>query len=212
MKCSNCGSEEVVLEFCRENEQWSGQYGVLEERYYSPFNFFRCTVCNRFWYPYRGGLLCDKCDGDRRLYIRSLLPNHVVIFACIVHGIMPSSYNMKWRKPELQSKRQRQKLKPDFKRHQGLITAVMQSDMTREVLMVAHMSKEAWKRTVESGEVWLWSTSRNELWHKGAASGNAMAVKKMRLDCDRDCVLISVEVCGDGVACYTGSRTCFTNR
>jgi phosphoribosyl-ATP pyrophosphohydrolase/phosphoribosyl-AMP cyclohydrolase len=93
---------------------------------------------------------------------------------------------------------------PDFSR--GLITAVVQDDRDGAVLMVAHMNEEAYRRTVASGQAWFWSRSRNELWEKGATSGNRMKVVEARLDCDGDAVLLRVEP--DGPACHLGTRTC----
>jgi phosphoribosyl-AMP cyclohydrolase / phosphoribosyl-ATP pyrophosphohydrolase len=93
----------------------------------------------------------------------------------------------------------------DFKG--GLIPAVIRDARTGATLMVAWMNDEALKRTVESGETWFWSRSRSELWHKGATSGNRQHVVAMRLDCDRDTLL--VDVLADGPACHTGAWSCF---
>jgi phosphoribosyl-ATP pyrophosphohydrolase/phosphoribosyl-AMP cyclohydrolase len=75
------------------------------------------------------------------------------------------------------------------------------------VLTLAYMNGEALERTQQTGELHLWSRSRNELWHKGATSGNTQAVKALRVDCDGDAVLALVEPAGP--ACHTGERTCF---
>lgn len=91
----------------------------------------------------------------------------------------------------------------------GLVTSVVQQHDTGEVLMVAWMNAEALDRTLDSGEAWFWSRSRAELWHKGATSGNVLEVLEVLVDCDRDTLLVRVDV-GDGVACHTGSRTCFS--
>ena len=91
----------------------------------------------------------------------------------------------------------------------GLVCAVVQQAGTREVLMVAWMNAEALDRTLDSGEAWFWSRSRGELWHKGATSGNVLEVLEVLVDCDRDTLLVRVDV-GTGVACHTGSRTCFS--
>ncbi len=101
-------------------------------------------------------------------------------------------------------------LDPDFKKMSGLIVAVAQDYQTKEVLMQAFMNRQAWEKTLESKKAWFWSRSRKKLWLKGNTSGNIMKVKEIRLDCDCDCVLLSVEVCGDKVACHTGSRSCFS--
>ncbi len=90
---------------------------------------------------------------------------------------------------------------------QGLIPAILQDAETREVLMVAYMNEEAVRRTLESGDAWFWSRSRQELWHKGATSGNYQRVERIRVDCDGDAILIAVRP--DGPACHTGATSCF---
>ena len=97
-------------------------------------------------------------------------------------------------------------LKPKFDAN-GLVTCVATDAVTSEVLMVAHMNEEALKRTIASGEAWYYSRSRGALWRKGETSGQAQALKEMRLDCDGDTVLLLVEQ--EGVACHTGRRSCF---
>jgi phosphoribosyl-AMP cyclohydrolase len=89
----------------------------------------------------------------------------------------------------------------------GLLPAILQDAATGEVLMLAWMNAEALRRTQVSGEVWFWSRSRRELWHKGATSGNVMWVKEIRADCDSDALLLRVEPAGP--ACHTGARSCF---
>src|SRR5207249_1717762 len=89
----------------------------------------------------------------------------------------------------------------------GLIPAVIQDARTREVLTVAYMNKEALQLTLERSETYLWSRSRQLLWHKGETSGNSQKVTKVRLDCDNDAVLVEVEPLGP--ACHTGSYSCF---
>jgi phosphoribosyl-ATP pyrophosphohydrolase/phosphoribosyl-AMP cyclohydrolase len=89
----------------------------------------------------------------------------------------------------------------------GLVACVIQDWTSGEVLTLAYMNREALERTRATGELHLWSRSRNELWHKGATSGNTQAVKALRLDCDGDAVLALVEPAGP--ACHTGERTCF---
>lgn len=91
----------------------------------------------------------------------------------------------------------------------GLVPCVMQDWRTGEVLTLAYMNAEALRKTQETGEVHFFSRSRNELWHKGATSGNVQKVKALRLDCDRDAVVALVEPAGP--ACHTGARTCFHN-
>lgn len=91
----------------------------------------------------------------------------------------------------------------------GLVTCVTVDAGTGEVLMVAHMNRDALARTIETGEAWYWSRSRGELWRKGATSGQLQAVREMRIDCDQDALLLKVEVAGDGGCCHTGRRSCF---
>jgi phosphoribosyl-ATP pyrophosphohydrolase/phosphoribosyl-AMP cyclohydrolase len=91
----------------------------------------------------------------------------------------------------------------------GLVPCVVQDWRTGEVLTLAYINAEALARTRETGELHLWSRSRDELWHKGATSGNTQAVKALRLDCDGDALLALVEPAGP--ACHTGERTCFHN-
>jgi len=97
---------------------------------------------------------------------------------------------------------------PDFAKRGGLITAIAQDHATGEILMVAYMSQESFRRTLELGEAVYYSTSREELWHKGQSSGNIQVVKEMLLDCDGDALLLRVEQRGDA-ACHTGRRSCF---
>jgi len=92
---------------------------------------------------------------------------------------------------------------------QGLVPVVVQDWASGEVLTLAYANAEAIERTRASGELHLWSRSRQELWHKGATSGNTQAVRALRLDCDGDALLALVEPAGP--ACHTGARTCFHN-
>jgi phosphoribosyl-ATP pyrophosphohydrolase/phosphoribosyl-AMP cyclohydrolase len=89
----------------------------------------------------------------------------------------------------------------------GLVPAVIQDDRTGDVLMLGYMNKESLRLTLESGEVWFYSRSRQELWHKGATSGNKLTVKSLAKDCDSDAVLVRVDPAGP--VCHTGSRSCF---
>ncbi|GBF10627.1 MULTISPECIES: bifunctional phosphoribosyl-AMP cyclohydrolase/phosphoribosyl-ATP diphosphatase HisIE [Tepidibacillus] len=89
----------------------------------------------------------------------------------------------------------------------GLIPAVVQDNDSKQVLMVAYMNQESLTKTLETKETWFWSRSRQELWHKGATSGHIQKVKDIKLDCDQDTLLIFVEQVG--VACHTGSYSCF---
>lgn len=89
----------------------------------------------------------------------------------------------------------------------GLLPAVVQDANTRDVLMVAYMSRGSLQKTLELGETVFWSRSRGALWHKGATSGNIQRVREIRIDCDNDTLLILVESAGP--ACHTGETTCF---
>ena len=89
----------------------------------------------------------------------------------------------------------------------GLIPAVVQDHETHELLMVAYMNKESLTRTLETKEAWFYSRSRQELWHKGETSGNFLAVKSIKSDCDGDTLLLEVDP--KGPACHTGNQTCF---
>ncbi len=90
---------------------------------------------------------------------------------------------------------------------QGLVPAIVQDAKTNKVLMLAYMNKEAYEKTIETKETWFYSRSRQELWHKGATSGNKQTVVNMTLDCDGDTLLISV--LPHGPACHTGEESCF---
>jgi phosphoribosyl-ATP pyrophosphohydrolase/phosphoribosyl-AMP cyclohydrolase len=90
---------------------------------------------------------------------------------------------------------------------QGLIPAIVQDSQSLEVLMLAWMNAESLQRTFETGETWFWSRSRQELWHKGATSGNLHKVIGVEVDCDGDTLLVFVQPAGP--ACHTGARSCF---
>lgn len=90
---------------------------------------------------------------------------------------------------------------------QGLIPAIVQDSQSLEVLMMAWMNGDSLQRTLDSGETWFWSRSRQELWHKGATSGNIQKVVGIEVDCDQDTLLVLVNP--SGPACHTGSRSCF---
>lgn len=89
----------------------------------------------------------------------------------------------------------------------GLVAAIIQQWDSREVLMLGWMDAEALRRTLTEGRVTFWSRSRQEYWRKGDTSGHAQYVRGARLDCDGDAILVEVEQMG--VACHTGTRTCF---
>lgn len=91
----------------------------------------------------------------------------------------------------------------------GLIPAIVQDDVSGKVLMLAYMNKEALEKTIETNETWFYSRSRQELWNKGATSGNKQTVKQMAFDCDQDAILLTVSP--KGPACHTGEVSCFFN-
>jgi phosphoribosyl-AMP cyclohydrolase len=92
--------------------------------------------------------------------------------------------------------------------HDGLVPVVVQEAGGGKVLMFAWMNREALKSTVSSGEAVYWSRSRKKLWRKGEESGHVQKVKEIRLDCDQDVLLLTVEQIG-GIACHTGRHSCF---
>lgn len=89
----------------------------------------------------------------------------------------------------------------------GLIPCIVQDADSGAVLTLAWMNEESLTKTQETGEIWFWSRSRSELWHKGATSGNTQKVRELRIDCDGDAILALVEPAGP--ACHTGETTCF---
>lgn len=89
----------------------------------------------------------------------------------------------------------------------GLVPCIVQDAETKDVLMMAWMNAEALALTLEQRTMWFWSRSRQELWHKGATSGNTQELVELRYDCDADTLLALVEPAGP--ACHTGERTCF---
>ena len=99
----------------------------------------------------------------------------------------------------------------DFSKLDGLIAAVIQDHATHRVLMVGFMNEEAFRKTVETGNVTFYSRSRNKLWLKGETSGHRLVVKEISTDCDRDALLIQVEALGPGV-CHEGYQSCFFRR
>lgn len=92
--------------------------------------------------------------------------------------------------------------------HDGLVPVIVQEDGTGQMLMFAWMDREALRLTVETGHAVFWSRSRKKLWHKGEESGHVQVVKGIRLDCDEDVLLLTVEQVG-GIACHTGRHSCF---
>jgi phosphoribosyl-AMP cyclohydrolase / phosphoribosyl-ATP pyrophosphohydrolase len=90
----------------------------------------------------------------------------------------------------------------------GLVPAIVQDYLDGTVLMMAWMNRESLLQTLETGETWFWSRSRQEFWHKGATSGHTQKIHSIRYDCDSDAILVTVEQVGD-IACHTGERSCF---
>ena len=102
--------------------------------------------------------------------------------------------------------------KPKFDQN-GLITCVVSDYKTHQVLMVAYMNERALRLSLQTGEAHFWSRSRQEIWHKGATSGNTQIIKSIQIDCDQDCLLMAVEMPvrdnGHIAACHTGRKSCF---
>jgi len=92
--------------------------------------------------------------------------------------------------------------------HDGLVPVIAQEAGTGKVLMFAWMDRDALKLTVETGHAVYWSRSRKKLWRKGEESGHVQQVQEIRLDCDEDVILLTVEQVG-GIACHTGRHSCF---
>ena len=90
---------------------------------------------------------------------------------------------------------------------EGLIPAIVQDADTGEVLMLGYMNEDALRLTLTSGEVWFYSRSRQELWHKGATSGNRIKVHQLWKDCDSDAILVTGHPTGP--VCHTGNKSCF---
>ncbi len=97
---------------------------------------------------------------------------------------------------------------PDFKKAGGLVPAIVQDFETKEVLMLAYVNPESWRRTLETGKATYWSRSRNTLWVKGETSGKVQLIREILVDCDADTLLFKVEQIGEA-ACHTGYRSCF---
>ena len=97
----------------------------------------------------------------------------------------------------------------DFSKLDGLIPAVIQDNVSNEVLMVGFMNQEALDQTVATGYATFFSRTRGQLWTKGETSGNRLRVERIFVDCDDDTVLVRVTRLGDGNVCHTGDRSCF---
>ena len=98
----------------------------------------------------------------------------------------------------------------DFEKMQGLVPAIVQDAGNGEILMLGFMNRDAWERTQSLGYVTFHSRTRNKLWTKGETSGNRLKLISAATDCDRDSLLIQVEIEGGGVVCHEGTRSCFT--
>ena len=99
----------------------------------------------------------------------------------------------------------------DFEKESGLIPAIVQDALNNEVLMLGFMNKEAVERTLQTGLVTFYSRSRKKLWTKGESSGQRLMLREVRFDCDRDALLVRVELAGAAV-CHEGYRSCFFRR
>ncbi len=100
------------------------------------------------------------------------------------------------------------KIKPNFKKRNGLVPVTTQDAKSGEVLMLAYADQMAYKMTIKTGLATYYSTSRNEIWVKGKTSGDIQIVKEVLIDCDEDALLYKVCQKGKG-ACHTGNRSCF---
>lgn len=101
-----------------------------------------------------------------------------------------------------------QEVQPDFAKSDGLVPVVVQQVRTGEVLMLAYMNREAYDETLATGRAVYYSRSRGGLWRKGESSGNIQQVRRVRIDCDRDTLLLEVDQVG-GAACHEGYPSCF---
>ncbi|HZX45280.1 MAG TPA: phosphoribosyl-AMP cyclohydrolase [Candidatus Nanoarchaeia archaeon] len=99
-------------------------------------------------------------------------------------------------------------MKLDFSKLSGLVPTIIQDYKTNKVLMVGFMNEESYKKTLETGNVWYYSRTRNKLWMKGETSGNVQKVKEIFVDCDNDTLLIKAEQIGKA-ACHEGYESCF---
>ncbi|HOP47911.1 MAG TPA: phosphoribosyl-AMP cyclohydrolase [Desulfobacteraceae bacterium] len=96
----------------------------------------------------------------------------------------------------------------DFKKGNGLLPAIVQDYKSGNVLMLAYINEESWKKSIETGEAHYWSRSRKELWHKGGTSGHVQKIKEIFADCDNDTIVFKVDQAG-GAACHLGYESCF---
>lgn len=100
----------------------------------------------------------------------------------------------------------------NFDKMQGLAPAIVQDAANAEVLMLGFMNRVAWERTLSTGYVTFFSRTRSQLWTKGETSGNRLKMISASIDCDRDALVLQVEVEGAGVVCHEGTRSCFTKQ
>src|SRR6266849_1749237 len=97
----------------------------------------------------------------------------------------------------------------DFERNGGVVPVIAQEHSSGRVLMLAYMNREAFDETVKTGRACYFSRTRNKLWRKGEESGNYQVVREIRIDCDEETLLLTVEQRGDGAACHQGYESCF---
>ena len=110
------------------------------------------------------------------------------------------------------SQNQMENLEIDFDKMLGLTPAIVQDSANGEILMLGFMNRDAWQRTLATGYVTFFSRTRNKLWTKGESSGNRLKVVSAQTDCDRDTLLLKVNVEGEGLVCHDGTRSCFTRQ
>lgn len=110
------------------------------------------------------------------------------------------------------SHNQMEDLEIDFDKMLGLTPAIVQDSANGEILMLGFMNRDAWQRTLATGYVTFFSRTRNKLWTKGESSGNRLKVVFAQTDCDRDTLLLKVNVEGEGLVCHEGTRSCFTRQ
>ena len=110
------------------------------------------------------------------------------------------------------SQNQMENLEIDFDKMLGLTPTIVQDSANGEILMLGFMNRDAWQRTLATGYVTFFSRTRNKLWTKGESSGNRLKVVTAQTDCDRDTLLLKVNVEGEGLVCHEGTRSCFTRQ
>lgn len=97
-----------------------------------------------------------------------------------------------------------------FSDEKGILPLIIQDVNTKEVLMFGRVNEEAWRKIIETKEVWIWSSIRGQVWHKGELSGNIMKVREIWLGCNKSCILLLVQVLGEGKVCHEGKNSCFS--